>query len=186
MVKLPDHTLELARRHARALDSYHVWQRDTNDCGPHVVTMAINFWQGREVLDADDVARVMNRPRFGVGVIPLVIRRIPNWATFPWGIADMLRINGIPARWRFLVGEAALLHALNEGRVAMPIYGEPLRRQNGRWNGWSHVAILHGWDAVSQSYTFVDSSKQSAPTAIPRARFLKLWRNMGRLLVEIR
>ncbi len=68
----------------------------------------------------------------------------------------------------------------------MPIYGEPLRWKNGRWRGWSHVAILHGWDAASQSYTFVDSSKQAAPTAIPRERFLTLWRSMGRLLIETR
>lgn len=188
MVQLapPAHDLRLAERHECALEAYHVWQRDTNDCGPHVVTMAINFWRGSEIRAAHVVAQEMNRLRIGVGFPPLVVRRIPNWATFPWGIADMLRQHGIPARWRFLAGEAALFRALEENRLVMPIYGEPFRRIDGRWRGWSHVVILLGWDAAQQQYLFVDSSQRAAPTGKPREEFLQQWRNMGRLIVETR
>lgn len=183
---LPDHDLALAARHTHALDAYHAWQRDTNDCGPHVVTMALNFTRGTRELDALSMARAMNRPRIGGGVPPLVVRRIPGWATFPWGIVDMLRLHDVPARWRLFASEAHLIRALSEDRLAMPIYGEPFRRKAGRWSGWSHVVLLAGWDAAAQAYVFVDSSKRDAPTRMPRAKFLTLWRNMGRLLVETR
>lgn len=183
---LPDHDLQLDSRHGRALDAYHAWQRATNDCGPHVVTMALNFMRGREDFDAPAMARAMNRPRIGGGIPPLVVRRIPGWATFPWGMVDMLRRHGVPARWRVLASEAHLIRALDENRLAMPIYGEPFRVRNGRWKGWSHVVLLAGWDAASQAYVFVDSSQRHAPTHIPRAKFVRLWRNMGRLLVEAR
>lgn len=178
--------LQLATRHGRTLASYHLHQGDTDDCGPYAVTMAVNFWHGKEVLLAPDVARAMNRPRFGVGFPPLVIRRIPNWATFPWGIADMLRLHGIPARWRLFATEDHLHRALRENRLLMPIYGEPFRRKEGHWRGWSHVALLVGWDAADEAYVLVDSTRTTAPTTMPRAEFLRKWRDMGRLLVETR
>ena len=59
-----------------------------------------------------------------------------------------------------------------------------LRRRGLRWTGWSHVAILCGWEPAEERYWFVDSSRASAPTSRPRAEFLRLWGNMGRLLVE--
>lgn len=182
----PNDDLHITERHGRTLDNYHVWQRDTNDCGPHVVAMAINFWRGNDERDATAIAQEMNRPRVGVDFPPLVVRRIPNWATFPWGMVDMLRLHGIPARWRFLASEDHLFRALDQNRLVMPIYGEPFRRIDGRWRGWSHVVHLIGWDAERQQYLFVDSSQRVAPTTMPRDDFLRKWRNMGRLLVETR
>ncbi len=79
-----------------------------------------------------------------------------------------------------------MFRALEENRLVMPIYGEPFRRIDGRWRGWSHVVILLGWDAARQQYLFVDSSQRAAPTGKPRAEFLQQWRSMGRLLVETR
>lgn len=177
---------QLNARHGRALDTYHRYQAETNDCGPHVVAMAINFYHGEERLHAPDVARRMNRPRLQARWFPLVIRRVPNWATFPWGMADMLRQHGIAARWRLLAREAHLHRALDEDRLAMPVFGEPWRRRAGRWDGWSHVAILTGWDAQADAYLFVDSAEPRAITSRPRVEFLRLWRNMGRILVETR
>jgi hypothetical protein len=178
--------LLITERHGRSLTSYHLFQGDTDDCGPHVVTMAVNFWHGEDRLNVADVVRAMNRPRVGVGFPPLVIRRIPNWATFPWGIADMLRQHSIPARWRLFATEDHLRRALREDRLLMPIYGEPLRRQEGHWRGWSHVALLIGWNAASEDYVFVDSTRHSAPVTMQRAEFMRKWRNMGRLLIETR
>jgi hypothetical protein len=178
--------LQIADRHGRSIASTHLFQGDTDDCGPHVVTMAVNFWHGEDRLNAPDVARTMNQPRVGVGFPPLVIRRIPNWATFPWGMADMLRLHGIPARWRLLASEDHLHRALRENRLLMPIYGEPFRRIDGRWRGWSHVVLLVGWDATNEEYLLVDSTRHTAPTTMPRAEFMRKWRNMGRLLVETR
>lgn len=180
----PDGRLAVAERHERTLESCYISQGASNDCGPHVVTMAINFWLGETVLAAEDVAREMNRPRLGVGLPPLVVRRIPNWATFPWGIVDVLEAHGVPARWRMRASEDDLRRALAEDRIAMPIFGEPLRRKGWRWDGWSHVAILSGWDPATETFWFVDSSSSVVPASRPRGEFVKLWGNLGRLLVE--
>lgn len=182
----PDGSLSIADRHGRPLASVHIPQGDTNDCGPHVVTMAVNFWHGEDRLDAHTTAQAMNRPRWGAGIPPLVVRRIPKWATFPWGIADMLRQHGIPARWRLWASEDDLLRALREDRLAMPIYGQPLRRRGWRYTGWSHVVILAGWTPATGTFQFIDSSQHTAPTGIPRDTFLRQWSQMGRLLIESR
>jgi hypothetical protein len=177
-------SLWLTQRHEHGIEDYHIFQDHTKDCGPHVVATVVNFWHGRTVLDADTVARAMNRPRMGLGFPPLVIRRIPNWATFPWGIADMLRAHGMRARWRLWAGEERLHRALRESRIVMPIFGEPLRRHGWRLTGWSHVAILVGWDPTENVYWFVDSVQPNVPTSRPRDEFLHLWRNVGRIVVE--
>jgi hypothetical protein len=179
-----DGSLYIAERHGCLIDSYYIAQGDSNDCGPHVVAMAINFWQGSTVVQADVVAREMNRPRLGTGLPPLVVRRIPNWATFPWGIVDELKTHGVQARWRLRATEDDLQRALREDRVAMPIFGEPLLRKGWRWVGWSHVAILSGWDPAAQVYYFVDSAQDNAPSTRPRDEFMTYWSNMGRILVE--
>ena len=174
----------LSSRHQRDLAHYHIDQGSSDDCGPHVVTMVVNFWHGNDVLDAPSTARAMNRPRWQASWPPLVVRRIPNWATFPWGIVDMLREHDIPARWRLFATPDHIFRALSENRIAMPIFGEPFRRGKGRLNGWSHIAILSGWDAEANVFQFADSSKPFAPSMRPRDDFLRLWGNMGRILIE--
>lgn len=180
----PDGSLILAERHGVALERYHVDQGDTDDCGPHVVAMAVNFWHGDSILVVEDVAREMNRPRLRRGLLPLVVRRIPNWATFPWGIVDMLGRHGVPARWRTGAGEADLGRALREDRLALPVFGEPLRRRGWRWTGWAHIAIISGWDPQKDTYWFVDSSQGTVPFGRPADEVLALWRNLRGLLVE--
>lgn len=177
-----DGSLWIADRHGQKIESYHVSQGDSNDCGPHVTAMAINFCHGSRLLDAATLAREMNRPRFGGG-FP-VVRRVPNWATFPWGIVDILRQHGLQASWRFGANEDDLHAALRADRIVLPIYGEPLRREGWRWKGWSHVAILIGWDATAGEYWFVDSSRPFAPTSRSRDDFRRLWGNMRRLVIE--
>ncbi len=174
----------LAPRHNLNLAHYHIDQGSSNDCGPHVVTMVVNFWHGRAVLDASVAARAMNHPRLQAGWPPLTVFRIPNWATFPWGIVVLLREHDIPARWRLFASEDHIFRALSENRIVMPIFGEPLRVRNKRLDGWGHIAILSGWDAEMGAFQFVDSSKPFAPSTRPRDEFLRLWRNMGRILVE--
>jgi len=180
----PDGSLALAGRHGQPLERYHIDQGDTDDCGPHVVAMVVNYWHGSAILPADEVAREMNRPRLGAGFPPLVVRRIPNWATFPWGMADMLRRHGLPVRWRFGADEGDLHRALREDRLALPIFGEPLRREGWRWTGWAHIAIACGWTPDDDRYWFVDSSHSAVPFGRPGDEFLGLWRNMRGLLVE--
>ncbi len=175
-----DGSLWIADRHGKEISDYHVSQGSSQDCGPHAVSVALNFSRGETIFHAPDLARQMNKPRL-LGRIPfLVIRRIPNWATFPWGMVDVMRENGLQARWRLGASETHLREGLREDRLLLPIFGEPLRWKGGR--GWSHVAVLVGWD--DQDCWFVDSSSESPLRSRPRAEFLALWRNMGRLVVE--
>ena len=108
---------------------FHQYQGQTNDCAPFTVVMVINALTGANLRGAD-VAREMNRPRLR-GVIP-VVRRIPGWATFPWGIVDELERHHVRSRWRFGATDIDLFAALREQRLALPIFGE-------RWPLWAHA-----------------------------------------------
>jgi len=160
-----------------SLTAYHQYQGRTNDCAPFVVAMVVNARRGTQLSGAQ-VARAMNWPRRWLGPLPLpVIRRLPNAATFPWGIADELKRNGITARWRFGARESDLLNALQAGRLALPIIGgfRPL---------WAHIKILvahhpeHGWGFIDPAHPRPEVTWNTP------GQFARWWRNWGRLLVE--
>ncbi len=112
------------------------FQGQSNDCGPYTTAIVLNAMLGLNI-DAAQLARQMDRPvwrgpRF-------VIRRVPNWATFPWGIADVLREHGLEASWRFFTPTDRLYEGLEKGYILIPVIGslKPL---------WSHVLTLVAWD----------------------------------------
>lgn len=161
------------------LVDFHQYQGRSNDCAPHTVAIVVNALMGQKILQGDRVAKVMNRPRLRLKLVPVVIRRVPNWATFPWGIVDALRENGIRARWRFGAGQADLEQALEQGRVPMPIIGEI--KVPGLW---AHVKALAEIDSV-RGYGFVDPGHPAAEIAWqPREEFERLWKNLRHLLIE--
>src|SRR3972149_2740931 len=104
------------------LAHYHQWQGRSNDCGPFTTAIVLNTFRGEKIFDGKTLALEMNRPRLRwYGLLPfLVIRRIPDWATLPWGIADTLTQNGVRARWRFGATKDDLLNALNQSRAPIP------------------------------------------------------------------
>ena len=165
------------------LEQYHQYQALTNDCAPFTTAIVANTLTGKN-LQGLELAEEMNRPRLAPGPIPYpVIRRIPNWATFPWGIADELRRQGVAARWRFGAQEADLRGALEENRVAMPIIGELMRWRDGRLRLWAHVKPLFAFDPA-QGWAFVDPASARPVTWQGPAEFADLWRSYGHLLVE--
>ncbi|WP_119071928.1 hypothetical protein [Aggregatilinea lenta] len=179
-----DGSLWLEQRHDRAIERYHHAQGSTNDCGPHSAAAALGFCTGTPV-DPAVLTHEMNRPRVQMGIPPLVVRRIPGWATLPWGIADVLRVHGLNASWRMRASEDDLHRALREERIPLPIFGEPFRRHGLRWTGWSHVAVVAGWSPTEGAYWFVDSARADPLSARAQDQFLRLWNNMGSLLVEV-
>jgi hypothetical protein len=179
-----DGSLIIAQRHNHDLADYHIWQGKSKDCGPHTAATVINFCRGQSIIDPEDLARQMNKPRLGSDLPFVHIRRIPNWATFPWGIADVFKAYGLKPRWRFGATESDLRQSLREDRLLMPIFGEPFQRRGIKWHGWSHIALLAGWEPGK--YWFIDSSKETAPTYKSEQDFLRMWRGMGRILVEVR
>jgi hypothetical protein len=161
------------------LIDYHQFQGASNDCAPHTVAMVVNAYKKQKLLEGDKVAKRMNRPTLRVRLMPLVIRRVPNWATFPWGIVDELRENGIRARWRFGAGVADLQKALDEDRVPMPIIGE--LKMPGLWAHVKALAVIdpaHGYGFVDPAHPKAEISWQS------KVEFERLWDNLRHLLVE--
>ncbi len=116
----------------------------------------------------------MNEPAWFL-FIP-IIRRIPDWATFPWGITHLLREFHLRAGWRMFTSPAVLLAGLAEGQVVMPIFGgwRPL---------WAHTAILAayhtclGWGLVNPAV------ETSTLQWLPDDVFLPAWRSLGSLMI---
>ena len=162
--------------------NFHQWQGKSNDCGPFTTAIVLNTFRGEKIFDGKTLAQEMNRPRLKwYGLLPFIlIRRIPDWATMPWGIADTLTQHGVRARWRFGATKDDLLNALNQNRVAMPIIGEiNLPRKL-----WAHVKPLAQYDRQS-GFGFVDPAHPTAEIVWQNENeFAGLWRNWRNLLVE--
>lgn len=164
---------------ADRLLTYHQYQGRSNDCAPFTIAIVVNSLREERALDGTQLARELNRPRLRWwGPIPyVVVRRIPNWATFPWGIADALTQFGIRCRWLFGAQPGQLLRAIAEDRIALPVIGEfkPL---------WAHVKPLAAHDP-ERGWGFADPAQAGADIAWQTdAEFRRLWQNYGRLMIE--
>lgn len=151
------------------------YQGESNDCGPTTAATVVNALRNTN-LDALELSKRMNKPG-RIGCFP-VIRRIPNWATFPWGMVDVFKEHGLEAAWGFNRSSKYLRERLERGVVLMPIIGswKPL---------WAHVMVLlvctagHHWGFANTQY------KQRQIYWVRDEIFQQQWRAVGRLLVEI-
>ena len=111
-------------------------QGSSNDCGPYTTATVLNALLDLN-LDGDQLAQQMDKPVWRCQ--SFVIRWVPNWATFPWGIVDVMQEFGLRSTWRVFESKNHLQLALSQGSVLMPILGSlvPL---------WAHVMILVAWD----------------------------------------
>jgi hypothetical protein len=166
------------------LPKWHRHQHSSNDCGPYSAMIAANGLRDAFILDGDSLARQMESGPAARGtLLPL---RVRGWATFPWGVTHVLRRHGFRARWRVAASLRHLYASLNRGHPTIVIVGEPLRRQNGKYSGWSHYKTLYAWDP-DEGFAFVDSAAGEGViyTYQSEADFLKQWRNMGRQMIEV-
>jgi hypothetical protein len=166
------------------LPKWHRHQGSSNDCGPYSAMIVANGLRDEFILDGDIVAREMEgSPAVRGTLVPL---RIHGWATFPWGVAHVLRRKGFHARWRVGAALRDLYANLNRGRPTIVIVGEPLRRDNGKYSGWSHYKTLYAWDP-EEGFAFVDpaADEDVVFTYQSEAEFLRLWSGMGRQLIEV-
>lgn len=162
--------------HLPRLLTAHRHQGESNDCAPFTVSMVVGALLQRPV-QGEALARRLNRPRWR-GLLP-VVRRIPNGATFPWGVVDALREEGLPARWYILATETLLRQTLARGGLPLPIFGAWWPRL------WAHVAVLAAWDPV-RGWGFVDPAHPRAEVVWRSAdAFRRLWGAFGRLLVVV-
>lgn len=153
----------------------HQYQGKTNDCGPYSTAIVLNALLGQR-LDGRDLADRMNRPKWWL-FIP-VIRRIPNWATFPWGIVDIMRSFRLHAGWCMFTSAEVLLSGLANGDVVMPIIGgwKPL---------WAHTAILAAYH-TTLGWGLVNPANRSKTLQwLPDGEFLPAWRALGRIMISV-
>ena len=144
----------------------HVFQRDTNDCGPCALTTAIRGLLGIPI-ELDDVREILHG-------------RLPSGATPPWALVQGLRSFGVTARWSALRSRAYLRRRLLD--VDAPV----LIVLIGQWRPlWAHWKIVAAWDEKKELWGFVDPAAVE-PLVWQRDReFLSEWRAFGRQLVEV-
>ena len=129
---------------------------------------------GSEINPAE-LARSMDHVRWN-GIFP-VIRRIPNWATFPWGLVDVLRQAGIHARWRPFGNEKLLVRLLEKGTVPLIIVGgwRPI---------WGHVMVLLARDE-DRGWGFANPATFDRELFwMEDALFQRQWRAFGNLVIS--
>lgn len=152
------------------------YQGSSNDCAPYTTATVVNTFCNQQ-LKGPELAKQMNKPRRR-GIVP-VIRRVPNWATFPWGVVDVMKDYQLQARWLFRTPIEYLRPALANGHILMPIVGE------WRPKPWMHIMTLIAWDP-EQGWGFANSQYEgAAPHWVSDETFKRQWKNSWHLLVEI-
>lgn len=174
---------------------YHQYQGVTNDCAPASLAIAVNALRGERALMGSAVAQEMNRIAVEWRPFPRVtVSRIPNWATFPWGMVRYMTRLGFRACWRPFGTLERLEQNLRADRMTMVIVGEPWRWRGWSYAGWAHVKILFG-ELPGHGFLFVDPGFPRSPSPDrlehhglfwqAKGEFLRQWRNLLRLYVEV-
>ena len=185
----------LTHRMRIPLPTYHCYQRKSSDCGPYTLSIVANALLDEERFEPDVVAQELNLPTVSGGPFPRpIIRRIPNWATFPWGITDYLRQHGFRSDWRIRGSMERLLGNLREQVATMVMIGEPFRFNEGKYIGWAHVKALYGYES-GVGLAFVDPGSPKNPDDPWESKgifwqdeesFLREWKNLFRIMIEVR
>ncbi len=167
---------------ALPLQDWHVYQGNSNDCGPFCVAIVSNTLRQHREVEAETLARALEAP-LKRAALP---SRVAGWATFPWGVVRAFKMQGLAARWRVLAAEQQLWDNLERNVATVVIVGEPLYFQGRRWHPWSHYKVLYGWDAA-QGWVFVDpaSNRKDGLSWHEPAAFRREWSWMGRQLIEV-
>ena len=152
------------------------FQGQSNDCGPYTTATVLNAMRGLNI-DPEELAREMDKPVWRGPMF--VVRRVPRWATFPWGMVDIFRSYGLEAGWRPFASKSYLRSAISQGIVLLPIIGSiiPL---------WAHVMSLVAWDEI-QGWGFANTQfSHHSIHWLSDEKFTKQWRAMVNLLVEVK
>lgn len=161
--------------HEKILNSLQ-YQGKRNDCGPFTTATVVNAMRGLN-LDGIQLAEEMNKPVWR-GIF-YIVRRIPDYATFPWGMVDVFHSYGFHARWRPFASTRYIKEALPQAKILMPIIGE--------WkpSAWAHVMSLVAWDD-DKGWGFANTQHNHKNIDWhAEEKVLRQWKAMGHLLVEI-
>lgn len=178
---------------SRPIYHYHQYQGLSNNCGPTSLAIAANALMGQEVFQGHTVAKEMNHVAFTWRPVPhVVVQRIPNWVTFPWGIVYYLREHAFPARWGLFGTVERLQRNLLTDRLTIVALGEPFRWKKGRYAGWAHLKVLFG-HTPGRGFLFVDPGHNRTDAPWKRhglfwqgeETFVRQWRNLFRAYIEV-
>jgi hypothetical protein len=158
------------------LQSEHQFQGNSNDCGPFCAAILLNAFKQLDVSGAE-LAKQMNRLVWN-GVFPK-IRRIPGWATFPWGIVDVLKEAEFESHWQMFKSISDIYPLITKPVITVVVIGEfhPL---------WSHYKILaaheslKGWGFVNPAFPSGDLQWDT------HSYFYTHWRNYGCQIIQVR
>jgi hypothetical protein len=152
------------------------WQDATNNCAPYTIATIISAFSG-SFIDGAWLATQMNKPAWR-GIVP-VIRRIPNWATFPWGMVDVLHEYGFQAHWRINSSTDYLRNSIQRGNVPIPVIVS--------WRPmWAHVMSLLAWDSAGR-WGFANTQiNDKNINWITDDYFMSHWKWSVRMLVEVK
>lgn len=151
-------------------------QGPTNNCGPYTTATILNTFRHTQ-LDGGKLAEDMNNIAWR-GILP-IIRRLPNSATFPWGMVDVFQRHNLSASWSLFTSVEKLLGMLREGNILMPVIGSwrPIQ---------AHVMTLIAWEAT-QGFGFANTQYPTKEIFwLPADTFITGWKNMGNLLIRIK
>jgi hypothetical protein len=166
-----------------SVPEWHVNQGNSNDCGPFCVTMVVNGLRDAPLVNPEQLARTMEA---GYGDRHYLFpQRIKGWATFPWGVVNAFRREGLNARFCLGVSIARLQRNLDIDRPTIVIVGKPLAFRKGKYAGWSHYKIVYAYDG--EEWAFVDPAAQTnvVYSYQDTATFKKQWTAMGRIIIEV-
>jgi hypothetical protein len=181
------------------LHRWHQYQgQDTNDCGAFSAAIVSNAILNNHRFDGYAVAREMEKLVIASQPLPhIMIRKIPNWATLPWGISGYLKDKGTPARLKWFGHTEDLLRNIRGDRPTIVLLGEPFLHVGWKFAGWAHAKVLYGFEPTGprpeRGFYFVDPGypkNWSRPWHPPgvfwqdAAEFQQQWSNMLGLYVE--
>ena len=166
----------LSSAHLQAILDALEYQGYSNDCGPYTTASVINGLLGDKVNPATLAAEMSKPARKG---LLYLIRRIPNWATFPWGMVDIFRRYGLEARWKIWSSPDELLRLLKFGGICLPILGSwrPLG---------AHVMALIAWDP-NKGWGFANTQyNHHNITWLEHKQFMRNWKFFMKPVIEVR
>ncbi len=153
----------------------HQYQGRSNDCGPYCTAAVIHTVKRKKVSGVE-----LGQRMAGVkwkGILPKIYR-IRNWATFPWGIRNMLKDEHIPARWSVFQKVETLQSLLSQNVMLIVIVGR-------FFPSWAHYKILTAYDP-NRGYGFIDSAYKTSEVHWDKAElFEKYWKNYGSQIISI-
>lgn len=190
----PDGTFQKPHYHCQSdLFLWHQYQGDnTNDCAAFSIAIVGNAKLNQPQFDGFMVAREMETVTLVTSPLPhLTLRKIPRWASLPWGVSGYLQSKNIPAKLHWFAREDHLLRNIQEDRFSIVILGDLLK-------GWGHAKVLYGYEPTGpqpqRGFYFVDPgypkeySRPRQPLGVfwqDENEFRQQWNSLFRILIEL-